>query len=358
MTAPASWTAALDNLLLQALQQAWHSSNADFFHGVLRSPVLTLDDTRARLGQWHGGTRTLSLSRPLVRERSWRVVREVLKHEMAHQYVDEILGVRDESAHGPRFLHVCAERHIDARATGVHEEHAGSAHERDDDARVMRRVQKLLALAGSSNAHEAEAAANAAQRLMLEHNIAARGRGPRVYASRALSAPTTRLYVHERLLSGLLGRYFFVDVVIAQAYLPERGRHGSFVEASGTNDNLAMAEWIFGFLLAAAERACRAQVDGGALSGRDRLRFLAGFMSGVGDKLARESNKASAEGLVWIGDPDLKDYVRTQYPRLYSTRVRTAVNEAHARGRAAGNDVVIARPVSEPAVVRGRMLRG
>ena len=357
-TTAAPWTAALDTALLRALQGSFRQCNRDFFGDALRPPVLALDDTVARLGQWHSGERTLSLSRPLVRARSWRAVLEVLKHEMAHQYVDEVLGARGETAHGPAFVRVCAERGIDARANGAVDDRDAADPLRDDDAdRVMRRVQKLLALAESDNPNEAEAAANAAQRLMLEHNIAAGARSGRAYVTRALTAPALRLYAHERVLAGLLGRHFFVDVIFSWAYLPELGRNGNFVEASGTVENLAMAEWIHGFLLAAAERGAREQIDAGVITGRDRLRFLAGFMGGVGDKLVREGKKHAAQGLVWVGDPDLKAYVRRRHPRLRATSVRSVIDDAHLRGRAAGNDVVISRPVAEPATERGRRLR-
>jgi hypothetical protein len=285
------------------------------------------------------------------------VVREVLKHEMAHQYVDEVLGQLAEAAHGPAFQRVCAERKIDARASGVPPLHLDDdSAPSDDDVRVIRRVQKLLALARSDNTNEAESAANAAQRLMLEHNIAARDRGPRVYVTRALTAPAPRLYVHEKLLASLLARHFFVEVIFGSAYLPDEGRSGSFVEASGTPENLAMAEWVYGFLLQAAERVCRNHIDSGALEGRARRRFLTGFMTGVGEKLTREAHKNTTAGLVWIGDADLKAHVRKQYPRLYSTSIRAPIDDAHTRGRAAGNDVVIARPVAEPPTARGRLL--
>lgn len=358
MPSDAAWSADLDNLLLEALGSAWRACNSDFFHGTLTRPVLCLDDTRARLGQWHRGHRTLSLSRPLVRERSWRLVREVLKHEMAHQFVDEVLGKSDDTAHGPAFLRVCAERNIDARANGIADELVEVGSPTDDDTRTIRRVQKLLALAESDNAHEAEAAANAAQRLMLEHNIAARGRGPRSYMTRALCPPTPRLSTHERLLASLLARHFFVEVVFASAYLPDLGRNGRFVEASGTLENLSMAEWVYEFLLQAGERVCRHQIAAGIVAGKDRRRFLAGFMSGVDEKLARESQKNAAEGLVWIGDVDLKAHVRNLHPRLYATRVHAPLDEANARGRAAGNEIIISRPVAEGATARGYLLRG
>ena len=353
-----AWSAELDNQLLHALLREWHNTNYDVFGRALTVPVLALDDSSVRLGQWHSSQRLLSLSRPLVRTRSWQTVREVLKHEMAHQFVDEILGIRDQSAHGPAFLKVCEQRHIDARAVGVVEDDKVGAGASDDDDRVMRRLQKLLALAESDNENEAQAAANAAQRLMLEHNIASRGRSGRIYLTRALSKPAFRLFAHERVLAGLLARHFFVNVVFCHAYVPDVGRTGTYVEISGTADNLAMAEWMYAFLLGAAERKCRAEIKAGKVIPRDRLRFLSGFMSGVGQKLTREATRNSQQGLVWTGDPDLRDHVNRIHPHLRSTSVRSVIGEAHVLGRAAGNEVVISRPVSEPASARGNLLGG
>ena len=56
---------------------------------------------------------SLRLATRLVHDEPWQVVIEVLRHEMAHQYVDEVLRIHDESAHGPAFRKVCAERSID-----------------------------------------------------------------------------------------------------------------------------------------------------------------------------------------------------------------------------------------------------
>lgn len=350
-----TWTEELEGLLLEALRQAWDAANTDLFRGALAPPVLALEDTRVRLGRWRRADRLLALSRPLVRERPWGVVREVMKHEMAHQYVDEVLGVHDEAAHGPAFLRVCAERQIDARATGLPDDDDVSFD--DDGGKVMRRVQKLLALAQSNNAHEAEAAANAAHRLMLEHNIeVTRRASARGYRTRTLSKATVRLHGHEKILAGVLSRHFFVDVVLAAAWIPDLGRPGTLVEASGTPENLAMAEWVHAFLLGAAERAAEEAIAAGALQRRERGRFLVGFMSGVNDKLVREKTKHVEQGLVWLGDADLEEYVRGRYAHLRQTRVRASFDDAHHRGRAAGNDVVIAQPIGEAPVERGRRL--
>jgi len=79
-----------------------------------------------------------------------------LKHEMAHQFVHEVLG-EQEAPHGPAFRATCARLGIDQRAGGLPQP-AQSA----DQRRLLERVHKLLALAQSDNQHEAEAAAAAA----------------------------------------------------------------------------------------------------------------------------------------------------------------------------------------------------
>src|SRR5690349_11084953 len=96
-------SAALEAALLRALADTWDDVNRTHFGGRLRRPVLALHDGPGRLGQWSGERRQLSLSRALVWEQPWGVVREVLRHEVAHQFVDQILQAHDESAHGPAF---------------------------------------------------------------------------------------------------------------------------------------------------------------------------------------------------------------------------------------------------------------
>lgn len=351
------WTPELERQLLTVLTGMWHTFNKDLFGGGLILPVLLLEDTSARLGHWRRRDRTIGLSLSLLRTQPWHAVRSVLKHEMAHQYVDEVLHALDEPAHGPAFQRVCTDLHIDARAAGMPVDDDDDSAVDDDSARVMRRVQKLLALANSDNANEAEAATNAAQRLMLEHNIAGLDRdGPRRYATKRLTSPQVRLPAHIKMLSGLLARYFFVEVVLARAYLPEEGKDGFLVEVSGTAENLAMAEWIFGFLCAAGDSIWQAERKAKRVSSSSRLRFLTGFVSGVDEKLARERTVQHSVGLVYKGDADLHRWIRREHPRLRATSVRTTVDDAHRLGRAAGNDVVISRPVEGHVGNRGRQL--
>src|SRR4051794_18275046 len=99
----AELSARLEAALLREVAEKYRQLALTYFKGALRLPQFELVSSRARLGRWMGATRVIELSRPLVLEQPWGVVIEVLKHEMAHQYVAEVLGERGEAPHGPRF---------------------------------------------------------------------------------------------------------------------------------------------------------------------------------------------------------------------------------------------------------------
>ena len=86
----------LEAALLVEVRFGYRTRNRDLFDDALQSPVFVLSDHATRLGQWHQATRTLEISRRLVLERTWPEVMGVLEHEMAHQFVDEVMVVRGE----------------------------------------------------------------------------------------------------------------------------------------------------------------------------------------------------------------------------------------------------------------------
>src|SRR5687768_14795632 len=92
---------------LRELLEEWRRQNDLLFLGALRPPVVAYADAETRLGEWRPATRTMAISPVLVEEQPWGVVVEVLKHEMAHQYVSEVLQVFDEPPHGPAFRRTC-----------------------------------------------------------------------------------------------------------------------------------------------------------------------------------------------------------------------------------------------------------
>jgi hypothetical protein len=346
-------TLELERLALKAARRVYADLNATLFGERLRAPAFELSDTEGRLGRWVGGTRVLELARTLLVAHGWGVLVEVLKHEMAHQYVHEVLGVRDEAAHGPEFRRVCAERGIDPRAAGVPR---GARSERDH---VLERVAKLLALAESPNEHEAQAAMSAAQRLMLKHNLESVLEGKSAtYDFLHLGEPSGRIAPAERLLASILADHFFVEVIWVPVWRPLEGKRGSVLEVCGARENLELAEYVHHFVLQTAERLWREYRRSRRPPARERRRFLAGVVTGFRDKLEREQRKNREEGLVWQGDGELRVFFRKRHPHVRYTRHASHTGgEAYARGREAGQRLVLHRGVREgPAAAPARLL--
>ena len=194
MDEAAHLSARLEAALLREVAEQYRHLALAYFKGALKLPQFELVTSRARLGRWIPDTRIIELSRPLVLEQPWGVVVEVLKHEMAHQYVAEVLGEHGESAHGPRFRAVCDE----ARHRRGRERHAGpDAGRRARRARQGRRAHRAAPRArgeperprGRGRDGRRAAPPAQAQHRAPEH---ARGPGLRVEAPRRADGPHDR----------------------------------------------------------------------------------------------------------------------------------------------------------------------
>jgi predicted SprT family Zn-dependent metalloprotease len=346
--------ATLEAALLRELQRTWSGLNQTYFKGQLKSPVLAWTDGVEKLGAWKRRGRTLELSRELVAKQPWTVVVEVLKHEMAHQYVDEALGVHDETAHGPAFQDVCKRLGVDPAAAGMPQAPAPQG----DEAKALQKIQRLLALADSPNPHESEAAMKAAHRLMLKYNIAWAGdAAARRYAFRTVGGVKGRFDAHEKVLAGLIGSHFFVRAIWVPVYIPHRALTMRVLELSGTTGNLDIAEWVHGYLLETAERLWRDhQRKHRIQADRERRRYLAGVMQGFYEKLEEEGDACRQEGLVWVGDAGLEDWVGARHPYLRTSRTTVTVTREYHEGRAAGRNIVLRKPIESPTEQRGRLL--
>lgn len=344
-------TVELEAALLRELRTTYDELNHSYFKRALRSPEIKISDSAKRLGQWDLAHRRIELARSLFVKESWGTVVEVLKHEMAHQYVHEIIGRVDEPSHGPAFREVCERLGIDSRAAGVP---AASPDEKDrgreQHVKVLERIAQLLALAQSSNVHEAQSATSLAQKLMLKYNVESAAIGARGgYEFRHLGAPSGRITESERLLSIILGQHFFVEVIWVPVYRPLEKKRGHVLEICGTRPNLEMASYVHAFLTRSAENLWAEHKRTHGIKGnRDRRTYLSGVMDGFRDKLQAETKHHQEQGLVWVGDADLSKYFRKRHPHIRHTRAAgPARNAAHGAGRNAGRRLVLHRGINE-----------
>lgn len=344
-----------DRVVLRALREVWQDENRDRFGRAMRQPQLRLHDGRSRLGFWDGQSRSISLSRELAWNEPWIALCEVLLHEMAHQYVQEVLGAQ-ETAHGPIFQRVCAERGIDARAAGL------SRHDSDDDEEpvVLRRVRKLLARADGPDTGEARTASRLAWRLMARHGIQAaqlQERAP--FEVRQLGPVARRHPAWRSLLVGMLCEHWGVEAIHVGGFDREKEVWGSVTEIQGERVHVEVALWVYDWFVDAAERAWRRHRGAtGAKGVAAKNRFINGLVVGFRDHLRREKETArQEEGLVWRGDPELKRFLNRRYPTARAGgSVRIAHDEHFAAGRTEGEQMRWRQPVGSSTTHSGRSI--
>jgi len=350
--------ATLDDKLhpawLAELRSAWHKFNDHHLGGRLRPPVLQIDGGERRLGRWDSDSRLLGIAHHHVWNHAWDEVLATLKHEMAHQYVDEVLG-GDERPHGPQFVRACALLGIEAHASGT-----PRAREADDQSKTLRRVHKLLALATSANRHEAEAAMAAANTLLLRYNLELPTGGPPLgYAARRLGSSAAALPLDWKLVGAILAEFFFVECIWTTTYNPRRDRHERVLEVAGSDANLEMAAHVHAFLHASLERLWQHEHRSLSLPAARKREYTAGVLLGFRDKLRQERKRNAEVGLVWLGDPELQRFFRGRHPNVRAM-AKSGVRRSHAHeaGRAAGQRLTLQRPVHDERGPRGRALPG
>jgi len=327
--------------------------------------LIRVDDLGARWGVWDPKARTISISRLLVESYPWPVVVEVLKHEMAHQFGTDILGGGD--LHGPRFKAACEMLRVAAWATTASGElpreipdgHGWTDPQDSEEFRLLRRAEKLLALAESANEHEAALAMQRVRELYARHNLEhMRRRMPRAYINKIVSTGRRRLDFLDMRIGGLLERHFFVRVVLTRDYDANTLSEVRALDIIGSRENVELAEYVFHFLRHKAEALWQAHRKATRAPARNRADFLGGLLAGLGEKLAAPVLTSEETDLIRTDDPALLDHRDYLYPSLRTCSSRAGGFDADAwhSGRAEGRNITIHRGVGQDASNRGHLL--
>ena len=333
----------------------WRHYNEEYLAGRLKPPLIELSPAVRTLGQWDRTHRRISVSVEHVKSDPWMAVMDTLRHEMAHQYTDEILEVSDETPHSAAFAQACRQLRCSPRASATQ-----ALGEQSEDERLLRVIKKVLSLAGSPNEHEAQAAVEKARRLLLDYNVDVvaldRERG---FGSRCLGPIKGRRSSWELWLAMILNEFFFVEVLWTRSYDTLRDRDGTILTVYGTATNLEMAEYVYDYLSQLLTRLWPQYVQRARIRGnRERQRYFAGVLQGFHGKLAEQETRSRSgeRELVWMGDSRLAEYYRYHNPRVVTrTTGGVVASDAYRDGVEEGRRVTIHQPVAAPAA-NGRLL--
>lgn len=324
--------------------------------GRLRKPLFSIRDLSTQWGYWSGPKNELCLSRNLVLNHAWDSVREVLLHEMAHQYAEQVLGNHAERPHGPAFQEACQRLRANPGASG----HSRPLRERvanetmDTSDKILRRVKKLLSLAQSCNPHEAESAMSKAHDLIAKYNIDLwQEDSRRDYISVFVGVPALRHRREEYHLAHLLQDYYFVQGLWVSTYVLDKGKMGHALEISGTPRNIKIAGYVYDFVKNYIHTRWESfNLDKG-LNRYRRTDFAVGIIEGFRSKLKAKHKKKSArhdqKAPVLKEDPQLKKYLAYRYP--HTVTVRRNVNHQDETilnaGIKAGKELIISKGICE-----------
>lgn len=344
--------------------------NAFHLRGQLRVPMLDISPTLGPWGQWDANTRRLAIKLAHITDYSWPSVLETLKHEMAHQYVCEVMGLPDVEAHGEAWRRACALLGIAPAARsdgGVPISHAWAQPNAHGDPK-LRKVRKLLALTeNNSNPHEVQAALAQAQSYLLRYNLqtqretsATKTGGDTASQAAMIGDPNddpitvqwigpalTRIEAHRYRIANILDSHFFVHCIWVPSYIAERDKTASHLEVCGHATHVMIAEYIHDALLRHLQWAWDTyRVEAGVKGIAARNTFWDGMLTGYASQLSKGEVQHKQQGLVWVGDKQVQALFKQRHPRTTTTSVTARRDTAIRRhGLAAGQQLRIARPV-------------
>jgi len=328
---------------------------------ALSTPAFEIIAAGRTCGFWDPLSGTIAISGRLILHHPWPVTLNVLKHEMAHQLCSEVWGSR-QTAHGPDFHRACdilgvppEFRYATASLPREAALYPGGAPRHG----VAAKVEKLLALAGSDNEHEAALAMSKANELLARHNLAPSAARRHRYAD--IHRKRKRIEAWQRSICRILRDFFYVKTVVADQYDPLADDVFKVIEIFGLAENVEVAEYCYYFLEERLEtlwRANRHRFRGGL---REKNSFTLGVLSGVYEKLRDEerrrtkaSRRPGATGgettsaLALAGDPGLDEFIALRHPRLRTVKRRGAAihRDTYEHGRGEGRKISLRKGVT------------
>jgi predicted SprT family Zn-dependent metalloprotease len=258
-------------------------------YGVdLTTPTINISSGESRLGWWNFQTKTISISSYLIKTEVWDIVLEVLKHEMAHQYVSTFYDNAD--IHGHYFKLAC-------KKLGVHKAFVAGGKDYNqrlqefkgelpaDARKMLRKVEKLMALGQSNNQAEAQAASRKANYLLNKYNLQRINTGDDDPNIKYLTIchKKKRIESIQKALLSVLRDYYYVNCVTSRTYHAENDTVYKSIVLIGREEALIVAEYVYHFLLDTGQALWQDFRKKHSAQKGEKVSFDMGFTAGIRD---------------------------------------------------------------------------
>ena len=352
-----------------------HAEIAYRYKVTLRPVVLQIVDMSRHFGRWDPQLRAITLSQQLIDGYTWDTVIEILKHEMAHQMVSEYF--HGDEAHGSLFAKACAWLSVAPwarQASGELPARLPNWRDGQPDMmqeRLLKKVEKLLALATSSNEHEAQSAMQRAQELYTRYNLQHLLSAQRSdMVTLVLCQKRRRIERPEARTVALLVEYFQVDAVYCHTYDAVDMCQYSAVEVMGRRENVLMAEYVYHFLMHQTRTLWQQYKATTGQAMRAKNSYMLGVLHGFGQKLEQGptvAQEAAAQGLdartstalIRRDTLQLRAFVESRHPRLVNRKHGASCHDStsYQAGQRDGATLTLHKGVHAAPANRGLLLR-
>lgn len=250
----------------------------------------------------------------------------LIRHELAH-YITFCTKGTEPHPHGSNFRAFCQQMGWGAEvyqaATYLE---AGQQLPEEESSSVLRKVQKLLALANSRNQHEAEQAMIKSQQLLLNHNIESKyigtESGEKVFLKRIMKQKKedAKMRAIARILET-----FFVNVVYS------RGGDYTYLEILGNSVNIEIAEHVAKVLQVELDKLWQQAQRQSMLKGTvAKNSFFLGLARGYCAKIGalQKAYASDVTHALMVIEKQLVDARTMAYPRLSKGKSRGSYCQA------------------------------
>lgn len=164
---------------------------------------------------------------------------DIIRHELAHYMIFLKYGTTT-NPHGAPFKELCLENGWDEEVYKATTCLEGSQEvENSEESSILRKIQKLMALAKSSNQNEAEQAMIKSQQLLLKHNMDSTYIGSETEEKMVLKRILKQKKENAKMRSiAIILDTFFVSTVY------HRSESHTYLEILGSADNVEIAEYV------------------------------------------------------------------------------------------------------------------
>ena len=327
-------------------------------------PGIRVDPIMRHWGSYDALDHEILISLILIQECPWWVVVEVLKHEIAHLFVHAAFP--NAAPHGTRFKSVCDALHVADWARGatlgktldelrsLFDWRLGSLDQETEKYRG--RLRKLLALANSTNEHEALVAMQRARELQDQHRLEELDRSSTDLVNLEITSGKQRHAPYEGRISSILMNHYHVEVVYIRRFCAESLRYQATIDIMGNQEDVLLAEYVREFLHKSAESLWQAhRKRTGAKGLRARNSFIRGLLVGFQTKLEEQSYSETPERpinkayrAIILSDQRRREHFKRQrYPRLSSRTSSARVDRnAFTDGKNEGKHLDVRTPLA------------